>query len=132
MRLDRLDVLVCSDALGLTEPFRDAVVVVNEPVFDDEAVDVEVDPVLVGPLLEWIESELHPLSRREGQQILRNVVPETTDLLACDEHVIERLVFFERVGHLVEGSKFFPRVMKEAKEIRKWNPAVGEVSEIEA
>ena len=130
--LDAGHPLPSADALLDLEAAGDAAVVVDEAALDDQLVDVEVVPRLAGPLREGVEGELHPLARRQGEQVFGDVVPQAADLLLGDQEGVEGVVAPELQGDLLRPGEQLPRVVEDAEQVHRRKAGAQEGAEVEA
>ena len=117
VRLDALDALVGAYAGFLSEAPGNRPVVVDEVALDNQVVDVEVDGPLLDVLRQGMEGELHPLPRREGQQVFRDLVPQPAHLLLGYQQVVEGGAAAELHGDLLEVLEQLSGVVEDAEQI---------------
>ena len=74
-------------------------------------------PDFCGVLRQRIKGKLHPLTWRQGQQVVRRAVPQPADRLAADQQRVQRLAAPKVHGDLVQFLKELARVVQGAEQI---------------
>ena len=83
------------------EALGNAMVVVEQSLLDDQIIDVVGLAGLFHVLRQRVEGELHPLTRRQGQQILRHTVPQAAHRFLREQQKVDGVLLAELEGDLV-------------------------------
>ena len=132
VRLDARNSFVCAYVVGDFEAARDGVVIVDEVMFGDQGVDVEIDVLFAAMPVERMKGEFHPLPRRKRKHVFRYIIPHAADLFLGDKQHVDGLVFAEFQGDFILAAELLSRVVQEAKQVHGTDAGIHDGSEIEA